>query len=73
MLELTKYENEDIGDGLLRVLTYYTMKSQFDNVETKLADIGVTKVEPTKEGLKFHFENVNFKGTNNVDSILARP
>ena len=38
----------------------------FPNVETKLADIGVTKVEPTKEGLQFHFQNVMYKDSNHL-------
>ena len=53
-LDHKKYETGDIGQSLLRVLEYYTMKNQFDEVCPELAEIGVTKIEVTSEGLKFH-------------------
>ena len=40
----------------MRVLQYYTMRDQFNGVHPKLKEIGVTKVEVTKEGLKFWFK-----------------
>ena len=43
-----KYETQNIGPSLQRVMRYWTMRDKFDNI-----DIGVTKVVVTDEGLQF--------------------
>ena len=47
-----KYEDEDIGASLQRVLQYWTMK-KFNGVDKALENIGIKRVEVTEEGLKF--------------------
>ena len=48
-----KYEKEDVGESLLRVLKYWTMRDKFSGVHPDLAKIGVTGVKVIKEGLEF--------------------
>ena len=48
-----RYETEDIGTSLERVLRYWTVRDKFNGVEETLAKTGVKKVEVTPEGLLF--------------------
>ena len=52
-LDGKKYEKEEVGESLLRVLKYWTMKDKFSGVHPELKKIGVTGVKVTKEGLEF--------------------
>ena len=49
----TKYEKEDVGTSLKRVLNYWTLKDKFTGIDKVLADIGLKRVEVTKQGLQF--------------------
>ena len=49
----SRYETEDIGISLVRVLRYWTVRDKFNGVEETLANIGVKRVEVTPEGLLF--------------------
>ena len=48
-----RYETEDIGTSLERVLRYWTVRDQFNRVHQSLKDIGVERIEVTNEGLLF--------------------
>ena len=52
-LDGKKYEKEEVGESLLRVLKYWTMKDKFSGVHPELKEIGVTGIKVTKEGLEF--------------------
>ena len=52
-LDGKKYEKEDIGESLVRVLKYWTMRDKFSGVHPDLKKIGVTGVNVTKERLEF--------------------
>ena len=51
--KLYKYEDEDIGSSLERVLRYWTLRGKFDGVHPDLAKIGVKRIQVDKEGLTF--------------------
>ena len=53
-----KYETQNIGPSLQRVLRYWTMRDKFNNIDQALADIGVEKILVTDQGLQF-IGNVN--------------
>ena len=48
-----KYEEEDIGSSLERVLRYWTLRGKFDGVHPDLAKIGVKRIQVEKDGLTF--------------------
>ena len=52
-LEGEKYEEEDIGSSLERVLRYWTLRGKFDGVHPELAYIGVKRIKVDKDGLIF--------------------
>ena len=52
-LDGKKYEKEEVGESLLRVLKYWTMRDKFSEVHPELKEIGVNGVRVTKEGLEF--------------------
>ena len=52
-LDGKRYEDADIGQSLLRVLNYRTMRDKFVGVHPDLTRIGVTGVVVTLEGLEF--------------------
>ena len=47
------YEEANVGESLLRVLKYWTMRDKFSGVHPDLAKIELTGVKVTKEGLEF--------------------
>ena len=49
----SRYETEDIGTSLERVLRYWTVRDKFNGVEETLANIGVKRVEVKQDGLLF--------------------
>ena len=57
-LDGNKYDDIDIGEGLLRVLRYWTIRNKFSGVHPDLAKIGVTEIRVKPEGLEF-FKNNN--------------
>ena len=52
-----RYETEDIGSSLERVLRYWTVRDKFNGVEETLAKIGVKNIEVQKDGLLFVMDN----------------
>ena len=52
-LDGKKYEKEDIGESLVRVLKYWTMRDKFSGVHPDLSKMGVTGVRVTQEGFEF--------------------
>ena len=52
-LDGNKYDDIDIGEGLLRVLRYWTIRNKFSGVHPDLAKIGVTEIRVKPEGLEF--------------------
>ena len=52
-LDAKKYEDADIGSSLKRVLKYWTLAGKFTGVHPELANIGVTEVRVTDQGLEF--------------------
>ena len=52
-LDGKRYEEADIGQSLLRVLNYRTIRDKFLGVHPDLTKIGVTGVMVTLEGLEF--------------------
>ena len=49
-----KYEEEDVGASLNRVLRYWTMCGKFSGIHKDLAnELGIQRVIVTKEGLQF--------------------
>ena len=52
-LDWSKYEKEDIGSSLERVLRYWTLRGKFDGVHPELANIGVKKIQVNKDRLTF--------------------
>ena len=48
-----RYETEDVGTSLDRVLRYWTVRDKFNGVEETLANIGVKRVEVKEDGLLF--------------------
>ena len=52
-----RYENEDVGTSLDRVLRYWTVRDKFNGVEETLANIGVKRVEVKEDGLLFVMDN----------------
>ena len=49
----TKYEEEDVGTSLERVLKYWTLKDKFTGMDKALENMGIKRVEVTKQGLQF--------------------
>ena len=52
-LASSKYEEEDIGVSLERLLNYWTLKNKFTGVALELDKFGIKRVVVTKEGLQF--------------------
>ena len=52
-----RYETEDVGTSLDRVLRYWTVRDKFNGVEETLANIGVKRVEVKEDGLLFVMDN----------------
>ena len=52
-LSNARYQTENIGESLHRVLRYRTIRGKFSGVEKSLADLGVKKVQVTYSGLHF--------------------
>ena len=50
-----KYEEADIGSSMQRVMKYWTVRDKMNSVHDDLVEEGVTKIEVTDEGLKFHY------------------
>ena len=48
-----RYETEDTGVSLERVLRYWTVRDKFPGVEEALAEIGVKRIEVKEDGLMF--------------------
>ena len=48
-----KYEEEDVGTSLQRVLLYWTLKDKFTGIDPALGKFGIKRVEVTKQGLQF--------------------
>ena len=48
-----KYETQNIGPSLQRVMQYWTMRDKFNNIDQALANIGVDKIVVTDGGLQF--------------------
>ena len=48
-----RYETEDLGVSLERVLRFWTVRDMFPGVEKTLAEIGVKRVEVKEDGLLF--------------------
>ena len=56
----SKYEDEDVGTSLNRVLQYFTLRDKFNGIHPALArDLGIKEVKVTMEGLKFLRYKVN--------------
>ena len=53
-LDAKKYEEAPIGQSLQRVMKYWTLTGKFTGVHPELAEIGVTEVKVTDQGLEFH-------------------
>ena len=51
-----KYEEGDIGSSMQRVMKYWTVRDKMNSVHDDLVEEGVTKIEVTDEGLKFHYK-----------------
>ena len=50
----SKYETEDVGTSLNRVLQYFTLRDKFTGIHPDLArELGIKEVKVTMEGLKF--------------------
>ena len=48
-----KYETADVGESLARVMQYWTVRGRFEGVHPDLQNIGVQKIEVTRDGLVF--------------------
>ena len=48
-----KYETADVGESLARVMRYWTVRGRFEGVHPDLQNIGVQKIEVTRDGLVF--------------------
>ena len=57
-----RFETADIGESLLRVMKYWTVRDKFSGVHQDLKDIGVTNIEVTKEGLVFEGDISDYDG-----------
>ena len=54
-LSHVRYETEDIGVSLERVMRFWTVRDMFNGVHKSLAEIGVKRVEVKEDGLLFVF------------------
>ena len=61
-----RYEDADVGTSLLRVLNYWTMKDRFNSVHEDLRKMGITKVIPTEQGLRFRYQPGLFRHSGHV-------
>ena len=61
-----RYETDDVGPSLLRVLTYWTMKDKFNSVHEDLRKMGITEVIPTEQGLRFRYQPRLFRHSGHV-------
>ena len=52
-LDAKKYEEAPIGQSLQRVMKYWTLTGKFTGVNPELANIGVSEVRVTDQGLEF--------------------
>ena len=48
-----KYETADVGESLARVMKYWSVRGKFDGVHPDLQNIGVQRIEITRDGLVF--------------------
>ena len=54
-----RYEEEDVGVSLQRVLRYWTLRGKFEGIHPRLAQViaeggpGIARVEVTMQGLQF--------------------
>ena len=48
-----KYEDEDVGASLERVLKYWTLRDKFLGIDPALCNIGIKRIEVTRQGLQF--------------------
>ena len=48
-----KYETADVGESLARVMKYWTVRGKLEGVHPDLQNIGVQKIEVTRDGLVF--------------------
>ena len=49
----SKYETEDVGTSLDRVLKYWTLMDKFKGIHPDLEKVGIKRVNVTWQGLKF--------------------
>ena len=49
----SKYETEDVGKSLHRVLQYWTMRDKFTGIHPDLKKIGIQRVNVMTQGLEF--------------------
>ena len=48
-----KYETADVGESLARVMKYWTVRGKLEGVHPDLQNIGVQRIEVTRDGLVF--------------------
>ena len=48
-----KYETADVGESLARVMKYWSVRGKFDGVHPDLQNIGVQRIEITRDSLVF--------------------
>ena len=49
----SKYETEDVGKSLARVLQYWTLRDKFTGIHPDLKKIGIQRVNVMTQGLEF--------------------
>ena len=52
-----RFETQDVNVGLEKALGYSTIRGKFDRVHPALAEIGVTSLELTNNGIRFYMNN----------------
>ena len=55
-LRNVRYETEDVGTNLQRLLNYATLRGGFDGIDENLKKIGVQRIEVKEDGLLFMSE-----------------
>ena len=48
-----KYETADVGESLARVMKYWTVRGKLEGVHPDLQNIGVQRIEVTRDSLVF--------------------
>ena len=48
-----KYETEDVGESLARLMKYWTVRGKLEGVHPDLQKIGVQRIKVTRGGLVF--------------------